>query len=457
MHDRQVGFLRVLGTFVVALSLSNACGSESPANNQNTGAQSGGGAGGTGGVSAGGTGGVSTGGAAGTGGAATGGAGGTGGVATGGTGGVVAGGSGGTGGVSTGGTGGVSTGGAAGAGGVATGGRGGTGGGATGGAGGTGGVATGGNAGATDAGRTDSKADDAARPDSSDAGSPATGFRVMTWVPSYSQTQWKAALETDTGGAHSPRNTITHLATQFFQVQSDGTVKQGVSDADLTWVSQYTKKNGIKFLVCIHNYIADWDWAVASSAFANNKTKLVDSIMALVDKWGADGVDIDFEGNESGDPFRTEFAAFAKDLGGQLHAKGKELTVDVFPYIWNQPNSNWWKDWVGFVDGVNSMGYDALYGGGQSWAAYRWQQDTALAAGYRSDQFDMGMPGWTGTWGSGGMGTTVIAHLNELLSGNYNRQPTSVCIWDAQFDGAGWLSQETWDALYKIRTGQMAN
>ena len=98
-------------------------------------------------------------------------------------------------------------------------------------------------------------------------------------------------------------------------------------------------------------------------------------------------------------------------------------------------------------------GYDALFGGGDDWASYQWQQDTVLAAGYEPREFDMGMPGWTGDWGSGGLGTSVLAHLNELLSGDYNTQPTSVCIWDAQFNGNGWLSAEVWEALHRIRIG----
>lgn len=184
------------------------------------------------------------------------------------------------------------------------------------------------------------------------------------------------------------------------------------------------------------------------------RSTLIDNLINLVNRWNAAGVDIDFEGNESGDPYRSEFGVFIRELGTRLHAMGKELTVDVFPNIWNQPNSNWWSDWVGYADGINSMGYDALYGGGSGWPSYRWQQDTALNAGYKNYQFSMGMPGWTGNWGSGGLGTSVLAHLNELLSGNYNRLPTSVCIWDAQFNGDGWLSAQVWEKLHAIRMTQ---
>lgn len=283
---------------------------------------------------------------------------------------------------------------------------------------------------------------------------PGKTMDVMTWVPSYGQSAWKAALSANTGGAYNPRNTLTRIGGQFFQVQSNGTLVTGVSDADVQWTVDFAHANGIKFLVCAHNYVNDWDWGVAASAFGANRAALVSNLLALVTRWGADGVDIDFEGNLAGDPNRAEFATFIRDLGTQLHARGKELTVDIFPNVWNQPNTNWLADWVGYSDAVNSMGYDALSGGGggAAWQTYRWQQDTVLAAGYQCNQLDMGMPGWVGSWGAGGMGTSVLAHVNELLSGSYNRYPTSVAIWDAQFNGAGWLSADVWSGLHTLRT-----
>ena len=44
-----------------------------------------------------------------------------------------------------------------------------------------------------------------------------------------------------------------------------------------------------------------------------------------------------------------------------------------------------------------------------------------------------------------------MAHINELLSGNYNRLPTSIGIWDAQFSGAGWQSAQVWAGLHQMR------
>ena len=173
--------------------------------------------------------------------------------------------------------------------------------------------------------------------------------------------------------------------------------------------------------------------------------------MRVVDRWGAAGVDVDFEGLLAGDPDRAAFATFIRELGTRLHASGKVLTVDVFPSLSNQPNMSWTPDWVGHVDAVNSMGYDQTYGGATGWQAYRWQQDTVLAAGYASHQLQMGMPGWSSDWGSGGLGTSALAHVHELSSGSYNRLPTSIAIWDGTFAGAGWLSAGVWDALHAMR------
>ena len=61
------------------------------------------------------------------------------------------------------------------------------------------------------------------------------------------------------------------------------------------------------------------------------------------------------------------------------------------------------------------MGYAELYGGGTSWQAYRWQQDTVLAAGYSPRVLGMGMPGWAGNWGSGGLNMRRIGSFVDAV------------------------------------------
>jgi hypothetical protein len=103
------------------------------------------------------------------------------------------------------------------------------------------------------------------------------------------------------------------------------------------------------------------------------------------------------------------------------------------------------------------MQYDGGFGGAQEdWASYRGQQDNVLAAGYESSMLAIGMPSWKSNWGSGGLGTSIMDHMNELMSGDFNKQPTSVAIWYAAFEADGWLSPEVWDALATIRSGKMS-
>jgi len=290
-----------------------------------------------------------------------------------------------------------------------------------------------------------------------------TGMEIRTWVPPYNQSTWMAALTADTGGPYNPKNTLTSVAAQYYQIKTDGTVflQSGVSASDITWVANYCATNHKKFLICVTDWnvalaTPDWDWTLATAAFSGNKTALITSLMAMVASTGADGVDIDFEGLVDMNASRTAFASFLNDLGTQLHAAGKILTVAVYPYIWNAPNMGIIGDWAGHVDCVESMGYENLFGGATAstpgvWGTYQWQQDTALAAGYKNHQFAEGMPGYKATWGSGGLGTSVLNHVQELQSRTYTTKPTSVCIWDAQFTGSGWLSAEVWAGLHAIQ------
>lgn len=143
---------------------------------------------------------------------------------------------------------------------------------------------------------------------------PTKQMEIMTWVPPYSQNAWKKALQANTGGNYNPRNTLTRIGAQFFRVQSNGGITQLVADSDLQWVADYCKNNGIKFLICIYNHDNGWNWQMAANAFTNNRSTLINNLINLVNRWNADGVDIDFEGNENGDPYRSEFGVFIREL-----------------------------------------------------------------------------------------------------------------------------------------------
>jgi hypothetical protein len=287
---------------------------------------------------------------------------------------------------------------------------------------------------------------------------PPPAFQVGTWVTDYRVEDWKANLAATHGGAHCPGDTLTRIMAQGFRVSGDGSVRQTMADKDLAWLQDYCRSRRIDFMLTFTNYndqlkpAADFDWRLAMSAFADHRGALVANILAWVERWQASGVSIDFEGYDTEEK-RQEFAAFLKELGTALHWKGKALSVAVFPSLeWCEPNLAWVGDWLGYVDHVDNMGYDGIYGGGSEWHGYDYLAEAVRAAGYRGYQHCMGLPAWVGAWGSGGMGTGILDHLAELLSRRYTGEAVSVCIWSALMGAEEWRSAAVWDALHLMRT-----
>ena len=183
---------------------------------------------------------------------------------------------------------------------------------------------------------------------------------------------------------------------------NDGTIKYAnhesytPNDVDVTWWKNWAAANGIELFLTIYNNDGSWNWPLARSAFATNRATFVAALVAEMDILGLDGIDLDLEGID-GDIIgsdRADFDQFVHDLWLETSARGKGLTINSFPYIWNAPNQDWWSDWVGEVDYIHSMGCELLYQGGASWSQYSFQQNTGLAAGHSSETVSMGMPGW---------------------------------------------------------------
>ena len=182
-----------------------------------------------------------------------------------------------------------------------------------------------------------------------------------------------------------------------------------------------------------------WDWQWARRAFAEHPEEFTAALVAAVDKWELDGVDLDLEGEGDFSADRAAYASFVHQLSAALKAKGKLLTVDSFHSPCdNAPNMRWWSDWVGDVATIHSMGYEDLYEGskatftpegrpvcenGAALFRYSWQLDYGVKAGYRRDQIVMGMPTWVDTWGSGGIGPGVVDHLREVRALGARRRP----------------------------------
>ncbi len=288
--------------------------------------------------------------------------------------------------------------------------------------------------------------------------SQAEARRVITWVPSWAMAASMTAL-TQMYGNLGPRNSITHLALQFWVPTPDGknvryTTDGNPTDTDVQNFVTWAHANNIKVLLCIFNLVPanfnnpqppyTWDWAYAKNAFGANRVVFARALAAEVDRLGLDGVDVDFEGldaegNHDGD--RPAYVAFLKVLKRQLGA-GNEVTVDSFPYIWNAPNVNWWRFILPEVDALTTMGYEEIgRSSPDAWRRYAWQKNKA---GVHAEKLQLGMPANLNTW----QDHSTLQQTAWVVADDQ----VGVALWDARFTGTAWQTAAVWRNLRKIKT-----
>ena len=294
--------------------------------------------------------------------------------------------------------------------------------------------------------------------------------QVVGWVPAYALDASMKGLES------SPAigETLTRIGLQFWNPTRDGkglvfapTAASGkpVTAADVIRFRDWARARKIPVLLTVYNnsqVLDKWDWPLARGAFAGHPAEFGAALMAEMERYQLDGIDLDLEGEGDFDVDRPAYAAFVRGLSTALKTKGKVLTIDSFhsPCA-NAPNMSWWADWRGQVDAIHSMGYADLYEGssetftppnkpvcegGAALFRYSWQLQYGLKAGFRADQIVLGMPTWVDTWGSGGLGSTTVPHLREVQA-----LGAGVALWDLQLAAPGWTTRETWEAVKALR------
>lgn len=278
---------------------------------------------------------------------------------------------------------------------------------------------------------------------------------VMTWVPPYAIPQCKAAVQADFGKC-DVKDGLTRVGLQFWVPRADGTIKYAdhewytPNDADVAWWRNWCNSNGIECLLCVYNNTGSWDWILARSAFATNRTTFVNALVSEMDRLSLDGIDVDLEGLDPAilPSDRGAFDQFIHDLSVQVHTRGRILTIDTFSRTANGPNLDWWVDWVGNIDNIHSMGYDDLYEGGTDFQKYSVQQGIGYVSGYDRDVVLMGMPAWIFSWGmSSGRGTSAQAHVQEV---HYDLpEPTGIAIWDLQL--TAWQDSDLWCEIKDLK------
>ncbi len=239
----------------------------------------------------------------------------------------------------------------------------------------------------------------------------------------------------------------------------------------MEWFADWGRRNGVKMLLTIYNYQNDhWDWELARAAFKDNTDAFVKNLVATVERYKLDGVDLDLEGNGSFEEDRPAFARFVALLSAELKARGKDLTIDSFHSpCFNAPHMGWWEDWKGRVDAIHSMGYGDLYEGstesfvptdgspacadGAALFRFSWQASWGEQHGIPRADVLMGLPGGRFEWGKGDARRSLVDHLRDVQASG-----AGICIWDVNgIVGSPrderWGSLESWTALKSFRQG----
>lgn len=278
---------------------------------------------------------------------------------------------------------------------------------------------------------------------------------VITWVPPYNMQTCEQMLASSFGGVPMTDG-ITHVALQFWLPNpNDGSIHyathewQTPSDADVHRIRNNMQAKGIKTLLCVYNNDGTWNWSLVKPIIdnASKRTNFVNALVAKMEALNLDGVEIDLEAPATGtNDDKANFMAFMQELITAVHAKGKEVTIATFAYIWNQPNQAWWNDLLAMgIDGITSMGYEEMGMSASGWAAYSSQK----AALNNPDLLMLGMPTYAGgSW----QGNTVLEQVSWAADNG-----VGIGIWDCSLaDGNGtansaWRTGAVWSKISEIK------
>lgn len=301
----------------------------------------------------------------------------------------------------------------------------------------------------------------------------AVRTQVVGWIPPYGIEKSMQALQENPHVAAG----LTRVGLQFWNPSTDGkglvfapVHKNGklLQAEEVKRVIAWLKARKIQVLLTVYNNSQvrnQWDWEWARRAFKDHPREFSAALIATMQQYGLDGIDLDLEGEGDFEADRAAYAQFVKNLSAQLKAQKKLLTIDSFhsPCA-NAPNMRWWSDWQGQVDAIHSMGYQDLYEGstasftpdgksvcegGAPIFKYSWQLAYGKKAGYRADQIVMGMPNWVASWGKGGLGSSISAHLQEA-----KKLGVGIALWDLQLGAPEWRSAQIWTEIQQLRDGK---
>ncbi len=159
---------------------------------------------------------------------------------------------------------------------------------------------------------------------------------------------------------------LTHINYSFVLPNSNGTL-QGIPDpGKLQQLVSLGHQNGVRVSLAVGGWNGgnDDNFEILA-ANPNSRTTFVNALIGLVNQYNLDGIDMDWEYPDPGAE-GDNYTALMRQLGDQLHSRGKLLTAAV---VSEGGTANGVQPAVfGIVDWLNIMAYD----GGSPHANYDW-------------------------------------------------------------------------------------
>ncbi|MFI7217267.1 glycosyl hydrolase family 18 protein [Micromonospora maritima] len=159
---------------------------------------------------------------------------------------------------------------------------------------------------------------------------------------------------------------LTHINYAFVLPNGDGSLRAVENPSKLSTLVSLGHANNVKVSIAIGGW-NDGDDSAFEALAANSGARgaLVNNVVAFVDQYDLDGVDIDWEYPDPG-ASASNYTLLMQQLGSALHSRGKLLTAAVVAegyYVTGVPTAVF-----GSVDWLNIMAYD----GGSPHANYDW-------------------------------------------------------------------------------------
>ena len=273
---------------------------------------------------------------------------------------------------------------------------------------------------------------------------------VTIWVPPYAVDKSRVQIDTSYENIGA-KDSITHLALQFWvPTLQGGVAKVGyLQDRDKTIADlrEWGHSRGIRVMLCIFNGENNWDWPLARAGFMEHPDDFAKALIAEMDRYKLDGIDMDLEGNDTYAEDKAPFVAFMTTLSKALRARNKHLTVDTFSAMqWNAPNQSWWPELFPLVDALTTMGYDDSGITAPDWRSYAAQKKTA---GAYAAKLQIGIPSDKDMW----RGNTAQEQIDWLRKDG----SMGIGIWDAQLPSSAWKNASIWQAVGEIRGSKPLN